>query len=72
MELNTHFNTENTVLQNFFNAMIHLAFKFDAVVMARYLNETVDVTVVEAVMQKTVYKFSQKAFQKLKELKGRI
>lgn len=71
IELNTHFNRESTVLENFFKAMLYLAFKFDGVVMARYLNEAVDVTAVQAIMQKIVLYYSHKTSQKLKELKGK-
>lgn len=71
LELNTHFNSEKIVLENFFHAMIYLAFKYDSLVMARYLNKAVNVTVVQTVMQNVVYYYSYRASEKLKELKGK-
>lgn len=71
IELNTQFNTESVVLKNFFNAVIYLAFKFDAAVMAAYLNEAINVPVVHLVMENTIQIFSRKAFKKLEKLKGK-
>ncbi|KAF5272663.1 hypothetical protein FQA39_LY07690 [Lamprigera yunnana] len=69
MELNTIFNTERIVLENFFQAMIFLAFKFDACVVA-LRNIIKDFQSVTTLLTKCIYTFSRKSLTKLVKNKG--
>lgn len=69
MEFNTKFNTEEIVLENFYDAMVHLAFKFDAVVTARF-DTRIDTSIVKKVMNNVVYHFSWRVTRTLAKQKG--
>lgn len=70
IELNTNFNTEDVVLQNFFDGMVFLAFKFDALVMARYLTKP-NLTLVQDILERLVYCYSLRSVQNLEKERGK-
>lgn len=70
--LNTIFNTEQVALENFYEAMVYLAFKFDAVIMARFECERrIKKNIGLKQLQRIVYHFSWKSKALLKRTKGR-
>ncbi|KAB0792008.1 hypothetical protein PPYR_13969 [Photinus pyralis] len=69
IELNTIFNSEGTVLENFFEAMVYIAFKFDVGVMA-LKNIIVDYALVGDLARKVAYAYSVCALRTLEKHKG--
>lgn len=69
---NTVFNSEQIVLENFFEAMVYLAFKFDAVVMTRFASSggKINENIVQKVLIRIVYYFSLKTNTLLHKSKG--
>lgn len=65
LELNLHFNDVETVMRNFFDAMVNTAIKFDAAVMSRYDGDLKADCVAKAVTY-VVEKYSQKSLKKLR------
>lgn len=69
--LNTIFNSEQVALENFYEAMIYLAFKFDAVVMARFGGERKIVkSLILKQVQRIVYHFCWKSDAILEKSRG--
>ncbi|RZC14254.1 RVT 1 domain containing protein [Asbolus verrucosus] len=70
MELNTVFNSQRTVLENFFEGMIYAAYKFDAAVMAvrNVLGENTDFIL--DVLHETVQQYSISVRRKVECYKG--
>ncbi|XP_044258393.1 uncharacterized protein LOC123007257 isoform X2 [Tribolium madens] len=70
-EMNTVFNNQKTVLENFYDAMIWVAFKFDAAVMAlrsSFLN--CDFSYIWIVLKSTIGTYSSRVFKRIDRLKG--
>lgn len=69
--LNTIFNSEQVALENFYEAMIYLAFKFDAVVTARFgYRNKISNGIVLRQLQRIVYHFCWKSNALLEKAKG--
>lgn len=69
--LNTIFNSEGVVLENFYEAMVYVAFKFEALVMTRFeCSRNIDSSVVLKELQQIVYYYSFKSFVLLSKAKG--
>lgn len=67
--LNTVINSEATALENFYVAMVYLAFKFDAVVMERY-NAKIKKRMILRQIQKIVYHYSWRSYRTIQKSKG--
>lgn len=68
--LNTIFNSEQVALENFYEAMVYLAFKFDGVVTARFRSK-IRKSVVMKQIQRVVYHFSWRSNVILSKAKGK-
>lgn len=69
--MNTKFNSEKVVLENFYEAMVYVAFKFEAVVMTRFeCSRTIDTNIVLKQLQQVVYFYSFKSNALLNRAKG--
>lgn len=69
LELNTVFNSQRTVLENFFKGMIYAAYKFDAAVMA-LRSSTEDFNFVAQTLDNIVRKYASKVYEKIQKYKG--
>jgi hypothetical protein len=63
------FNSQRTVLENFFNGMIYAAYKFDAAVMA-LRSSTEDFNFVAQTLDNIVRKYASKVYEKIQKYKG--
>ncbi|XP_018573053.1 telomerase reverse transcriptase-like [Anoplophora glabripennis] len=73
LELNTAFNREETVLKNYFEGMVFIAFKFDAAVMAirEFKQKASDMPFLTDVLEKVVFEYSNIICYKIKQCKGK-
>ena len=67
---NTIFNSEKTVMFNFFTSMIIIAFKFDAAVISIYDSKRVNMY--GKVLADTVWYYSKRVIFKTQQHKGNI
>ncbi|KAJ8968180.1 hypothetical protein NQ314_002439 [Rhamnusium bicolor] len=72
LELNTSFNTEETVLINYFEGMVFIAFKYEAAVMAirEFQQEAEDMPFLISLLENVIYGYSNTIFLKIQCCKG--
>ncbi|KAJ3649008.1 hypothetical protein Zmor_000938 [Zophobas morio] len=71
MELNTIFNSQKTVLENFFDGIVYVAYKFDATVMALRNNSLLEnFNFVVHILERCVMEFASKSLSKIESVKG--
>lgn len=72
LDLNTAFNSQQTVFENFYDGMIYVGYKFDSAVMALRNNSLIDdLDFVWDVLQSNVAEYSSRVYKKIQKLQGR-